>query len=924
KVFSIAADAKGRVYFADQRSGLGILENGEVTYFDSRDGLIHDTVQDIEIDEDGTVWLSTRGGLGGYRDGLWLSFGTGSGLQALELWPLATSGSLVYVGSAGKGTFVLDRSLTRGSPPRIVRMDPIVSDDEAVVRWATFADRGRQKRESIQTRHAIDGGQWSDWDLSREIGLHEMAAGRHEVSVQARDEFGTQDDGIKIEFFIESPYYQRPEFFVPLAMSLLAALLLSIALVVRRRRHNVDMRRTEDRFRSFFEEAPISLWEHDYSQVQQFLTSLQQPDIQALRAHLSDHPAQLFECMKRIHVLHVNRATLALFGAESTEELSGQLHRIFRRDSFPAFCEGMMAIHGDQHRFSAQTHAYALSGRPIVVVMSWVVAPDSTEDYKRVLVTLLDITAQHEAAEEMQQAVRVAQEANIAKSSFLANTSHEIRTPINAIMGMAQALQDEGLTEAAEDQVDTILSASDALTHIIDDLLDLSKIEAGELFLESLRFGLAEVIEEVRRTVVGGAAAKGLALAIDIAPGTDTDVVGDPVRIRQVLLNLLSNAIKFTDSGAVRVALSSQRHGTSILLRCAVEDSGMGINPDRLQDIFDPFTQADGSTTRLHGGTGLGLSICRRLVELMDGRIDVESVPGQGSTFRFSVRLQVPQGDEGSASVEVNLPPTSETPPLRILVAEDNELNLKVVRALLRSDHHDIDAVENGQLAVEACQNSGPYDAVLMDVQMPVMDGLTATQLIRKHELASGISRTPIIAVTANAMESDRERCLAAGMDDFVTKPVRKQALRRVLATLSPGTAPAAAIALDTPNQENTELLDPQPLEELRELAELDADFSIQGFVDLFLSEAPKTLAEAYSALDQADLEALHRHVHTLKGSAREIGATRLGLAAQTLEARLKVGDISNCRQSLAELEEILGHVAEALATMVSGDNEKG
>ena len=920
KIIALAVGDEGRLSFSDQRNGLGQIDAGQIRYLDSQDGLIHDSIWDMDLGQDGTLWMATRGGLAGLRDEIWLSFGARSGLEALELWPVATDGNRVLIGSAGRGTFVLDLSSTPHFPPRLVGLDTLVSDDEAVIRWQSFAYRGGS-RAQIRTRSRLDSGSWSPWSSESEVRLSDVPAGQHRLDIQARDEYGRSDEGIQIPFSIQAPYYQRPAFFIPISVSVAAALLLAIALIERRRRHAAHLAESEDRFRSFFEEAPISLWEHDYVEVESHLNSMpSEPD--ALQRHLAEHPAELFECLKRIRVLHVNRATLTLFGADDVDQLRQSLHRIFRRSSFDAFGRGVVAVHQGAERFSAETTVYTLSGMPLQIIMSWAVPPGAVGDYSRVLVTVLDITSQHQAAQEMRLAAQVAEEANFAKSAFLANTSHEIRTPINAIMGMAQSLQSSELSETAADEVDTILRASDALTRIIDDLLDLSKIEAGELDLEAVLFSLQGVVEDVRRTVVGSADDKGLNLTTDVTQEARIDVVGDPTRLRQVLLNLASNAIKFTAQGRVSIRISAQHRGQDVVVLGEVEDSGIGIAPDRLGDIFHPFTQADGSITRTHGGTGLGLSICRRLVEMMKGRIEVDSTPGEGSTFHFQIHLRLPTEEEAvmrPANDDQGI--EGEVSPLRILLAEDNELNRKVVHALLRSDRHDLVEVENGRLALEACQHAGPFDVVLMDVQMPEMDGLTATRLIRQSEEAAGRPRTTIVALTANAMESDRERCLAAGMDDFVSKPVRKQALRSVLARVTNGDAAAPASSESTVAGG---ILDPQPLMELHELAELDPDFSIIGFVELFLDDTPKILDQARTAFATGDREALQRHVHTMKGSAREVGATQLSECAAGLEQRLKTGDLTGAEEGLQELAQRLDTVNQALRTIAAQETEEG
>lgn len=516
----------------------------------------------------------------------------------------------------------------------------LVTEDKVVVRWGPLSFDGQIPSDRIETRLALDREPWSAWSREREVVLSGLAPALHTARVQAAGSAGNYvDGGFTTEFRVPSSLYSRPVFFLPVGVSVLAVCLLSLVLVTRRRRHAVDLAVSEDRYRSFFQEAPISLWEQDFSEVRAFLGRRNLPDEAALREHLRAHRRAVFELTRRVRILDANQATLELFGCDSLETMVGQLHRIFRRDSYAAFAEGMVALHRGDTRFLHDTVAYSLQGTPLHVVLNWAVAPGSEMDYERILVSVLDLTPQRRAVEEPRQAARAAEEANVAKSAFLANTSHEIRTPINAVMGMAQALQDEALPPHAAEQVDTILQASEALAEVIDDLLDLSKIEAGQLELETLTFDPVETAQSACRTLEARAADKGIALSATIDADATRCVDGDRVRLRQVLLNLLGNAIKFTDAGSVELRLRSDVEKGGVRLYLEVRDTGMGVPADRLEHIFEPFTQADSSVTRTHGGTGLGLSISKRLVEMMGGHIAADSGTGAGSTFAFDVLM---------------------------------------------------------------------------------------------------------------------------------------------------------------------------------------------------------------------------------------------------------------------------------------------
>ena len=910
-VFTVAADAGGSVYFADRHHGLGRLRfGGEPEYLDVVDGLIHDQVWDLDVDAAGRVWVATRGGLSSLLDGMWTSFGTAAGLEALELWPVAVGEVGILVGTAGKGTFVLDRDAS--SAPVQVYFEPaLVSKERVVVRWRPLSYEGQVPSDRIQTRAAIDDQPWSPWTTDREAVYARLSSGVHTVRVQAANAASTYDEaGFVTEFSVPARLYARPVFFLPIGLSSLAVLVLSVALVTRRRRHATALAASEDRYRSFFREAPISLWEQDFSEARAYLEQVNIADEASLRAHLQINRREVFEATRRVRILDANRATLDLFRCDSLQSLTDQIHRIFRHDSFAAFAEGLIALHRGDARFGRESVAYALDGTPRNVILNWAVAPGAGEAYDRVLVSVLDVTPQRRAAEEQRQAAQVAQEASRAKSTFLANTSHEIRTPINAVMGMAQALRDEELPPRATDQVDTILQATEALTEVVDDLLDLSKIEAGQLELETLTFAPAQTVEAARRTLEARAAGKGIALTASVAPDTAAAVDGDRVRLRQILLNLVGNAVKFTDEGTVEIRLRSELEGGRVRLYFEVCDSGIGIAADRLEHIFQPFTQADASVTRTHGGTGLGLSISKRLVDMMGGHMSVESQPGRGSTFAFDVLV-----DTGTGQVDEAIDAAAgDTPPLRILLAEDNALNRKVVHALLSRDAHQIVEAENGALALEAVRSGGPFDVILMDMQMPEMDGLTATEAIRRLEGERGRDPVRIVALTANAMRGDRERCLAAGMDDFLTKPVRKEQLRAALARVAGGAALGAAPRSAAPASATaSELLDPAPMEELRDLAEFDETLSVAGFIREFLDDARQCLERARQAASRGEAEALRREVHTVKGNSRQIGAVELGDRAEALELQLKKGRSVDAGAGLDGLQHSLEQVGVLL-----------
>ena len=507
---------------------------------------------------------------------------------------------------------------------------------------------------------------------------------------------------------------------------------------------------------------------------------------------------------------------------------------------------------------------------------------------------LSDVTERKLAAEQVALARDHALATARAKSEFLANMSHEIRTPMNGVIGTAELLLQTDLNEEQRAYARTVQSSGEALLRIIDDVLDLSKVEAGRLELEAIDFDLHAAVRHVCDLFRPRAAEKHVSLECELDESVPSAAKGDPVRLGQVLANLISNAVKFTETGTIRVtgrAEASDDEASS--MRFEVSDTGIGVAPEAIEGLFASFTQADSSTTRRYGGTGLGLSISRQLVDLMGGAIGAASEPGRGSTFWFTVRLGHAASPDPSLAPEES---AHRTTGAHVLVVEDNPVNRSVAVSMLTRLGHRADVAHDGRDALDALEQRA-YDAVLMDCQMPELDGYEATRELRRRE--AGGPRVPVIALTAHAMESDRQRCLAAGMDDYLAKPLRLAALG---AALDRWLAPSDAPELD------------------RELiAELAEDPEMLGeLVDLWAREAHEGMAELERALEAGDMDAAEHAAHKLKGASLGVGASGVGAMCAEVERLAAQGERKAATTRARRLEEAVQSAERELREEIS------
>ena len=594
-------------------------------------------------------------------------------------------------------------------------------------------------------------------------------------------------------------------------------------------------------------------------------------------------------------------------GAMIGTELARAVSRLYSVGDGDSFLPTLQELLADPWQGGSGDLQQPATGR----VFQWVAQParDAAGRAAGLTFTFQDVTRTRDLVRQLEDKSRLledarlrSEDANRAKGEFLANVSHEIRTPLSAIIGMAQHMFHSGATT---EMLRRIQSSAEGLMAIIGDILDFSKIESRKLTLDREPFGLRSTLSDAVETLRVRAADKRLALELEVLDDVPDGLVGDAMRLRQVLINLLGNAIKFTDRGEVRlrVGVASQPPG-EVCLHFAVIDTGIGIPRDKQDVVFDAFAQADGSATRRHGGTGLGLSISARLVELMGGDIWVESVPGQGSAFRFTAMFALPQ----AAAVA---PAPAEEPreprrPLGVLVVEDEDVHRELVAALLLGRGHRVITARNGREALlELSRHT--VDLVLMDLQMPELDGMQAAATIREWERSTG-GHLPIVAMTASALADDPEKCLAAGMDRFVTKPIGRDRLFGLVEEMAKGVGGDAV-----PRPLPPELAGRQAF-----LAALGDDRELaRKLVNLFLAQSPRLVDEVRAAIEAGDGEALRRAAHTLHGTISNFPPGPARSIAERMEVIGFDGDLAAAQDALPILETEVERLRGVLPSLV-------
>ncbi len=580
------------------------------------------------------------------------------------------------------------------------------------------------------------------------------------------------------------------------------------------------------------------------------------------------------------------------------------LHVLATKTKLSGMCVGLLP---GSHGNLPMSTVSALS----IVVTNTAFALENASLYEMLQDNLKNLEQKvQERTAELEHSKILAEAATIAKSQFLATMSHEIRTPMNGVIGMTELLSGTTLSEEQRRYLSNISISADNLLKIINEILDFSKIEAGRMELDPHPFPLLDLLEGSLLPLRLKAEAGGVRLTVTVAEECPVVLRGDATKFRQIIDNLVSNAVKFTPQGTITIICTPVADSTSpLLLQVSISDTGIGMAPDVCQRIFHPFTQADSSTSRSYGGTGLGLTITKKLTELMGGSISVASAPGSGSTFTLLLPFEPGTVADLPTERPHTIPINAAVRPLAIILADDIDINQELARIMLEKLGHCVSVAANGKEAVALFQQGG-FDLIFMDMQMPEMDGLQATQVIRSLEKGKS-GHIPIIAMTANALESDRDKCTTAGMDGFIPKPVSSAIIHNTLyryygdpdyvAVASEGAHPAPSV---------TQQPSPNPPGELPLFKREDLIDRLGGrvelldkFITMFLKGLEEPLRNLRDAVHNGDHETVHRMSHGIKGSAANIGALRICQAAMELDTMGKQGDVSNAHQQLQILE---------------------
>lgn len=742
KVSDITSDNNGNIWFASAGAGISVIMDNDSLRsisIENNSDLPLDYC-DIEFDNNNTLWYGGKEFLTAYNDGMYYRIGSAEGLSGQASWPIKYNENKILVGTYGGGLNIFDLKRIQDAHPILEIREKQTVGKSAFIHWKALSKNIIFNNNKIFVMWRIDGGQWQSNTIG-DISIHELNYGKHHFEIKTHSELPNKYDNniIELDIFIPYPFYLSKLYIIPISILVILLLIGAYIFVVSQTKSAKLIQQKQEQLKNLGGSLPIIPFVIDEN----------------------GFVVESFVNEKNTH-LDINLTT--------NEKLVDQLPEQYKQKIITAI----------SNCFSLQSQetvelSFTKFGKEITYEIRF--SPYS-EDFKQVKKTAtcvaINISQNKKNEQELINAKQIAESSEKAKMLFLTNMSHEIRTPMNAIVGITDILLGDHIETKFKDNLNIIKHSADNLLVIINDILDFSKIEAGKVELEHIEFDVIELLDNLVKTFSLKTSQKKIFFDINIDENIPHQLIGDPYRLNQILVNLINNAIKFTEKGGITFNVNVFRiEDNSIQLLFNISDTGIGIAPSKIESIFESFTQESNLITRKYGGTGLGLTISKRLIELQQGKIKVESELGVGSKFI----IELPFGISRKLyKFKKEVSGLKDLTDLKILVVEDNNMNQIVAKQILHKWNAYVDTVNNGVEAIEILSTKS-YDVILMDLQMPLMDGYEATKIIRDENSKVLNHQVPIIALTADAFPEIKRKALEYGMNDFISKPFKQDDL---------------------------------------------------------------------------------------------------------------------------------------------------
>ncbi|MFY8021711.1 MAG: response regulator [Bacteroidia bacterium] len=743
-IYDIAEDNAGKIWFFAVPKGLYKIENERVQNLASElDQDSRRSVAEILIDQRNTIWFTGSEGLHAYHNHSMYQIDQKLGLQSQAAWPLIRINNKLFIGTNGEGINSLDLSIMDIPAPE-VSISPIqVEGKEAGFVWKAIT-YNQTYPDEYHISYSLNDGNWSPWSSEQQVIIQGLKYGNNKLLYRVKGLFPRNEDSIyESNIKVPYPYYLQPSFYVPILLLLLALVFISIKYLINNKKNISRLKKNEKRMESYIRSMP-------------FNSAILNEDGICLESMFT------LQSSGQDFSIKEGQSLLQLFDYDKADELKNAIQRCIHLQFYETKEFTFITKHNE-------TKYYEIRISPF---------EESFEYSKKVIAVFIDVTDSKLTQEELIQAKQIAEKANQAKMQFLSNMSHEIRTPMNAIIGITDMMIDDIKEPTQKENINIIKRSADHLLVIINDILDISKIESGKIDIESINFNLHDQIKQLINTLKFKAFNKGILFNYKIQENLPEFLFGDPVRLHQILINILGNALKFTEKGEVRLEVYFEtKTENEVEIQFKITDTGIGIAKENQTKIFESFAQEGKNITRIFGGTGLGLSISKHLTQLLNGQISLESEKDVGSIFTVKIPFKLAKNQIDYHQKISNI---KDLKNVKILIVEDNKMNQIVTNQLLKKWNASTNSAYNGSEALNILEENN-FDLILMDLQMPVMDGYETTKKIKEQKKWNKI---PIIALTADAFPEIKKQALEVGMDEFITKPFNQEELYQKISKL--------------------------------------------------------------------------------------------------------------------------------------------